>query len=75
MRTGSYVFIIGILLIILPFLGIPSIWKQYLTITFGIALLLFGYIIRRRQFLMSHTNDDGEFVTETFVETTPEMFR
>jgi FtsH-binding integral membrane protein len=75
MRTGSYVFIIGIFLIILPFLGIPSVWKQYLTIGLGVALLFFGYIIRRRQFLMSHATDDGEFVTETFVETTPEMFR
>jgi len=75
MRKGSLVFFIGLLLVILPYLGIPSLWKQYLTIGAGVVLIFLGYIIRRQQFLSSLENNRGERVGDTFVETTPELFK
>jgi len=75
MRKGSVVFLLGILLVLLPHLGIPSLWKEYITIGAGILLIFFGYFIRRQQFLAALENDRGERVSDTFVETTPELFK
>jgi len=74
MRKGSYVFLFGIILVVVPYLGIPSLWKQYIILAIGIMLILLGYAIRRAQYF-SDINSNGEFVTDTFVETTPELFK
>lgn len=75
MRTGSLVFLLGILLVILPYLGIPSLWKHYITIGAGALLIFLGYFIRRAQYLRDIDSGNGERVAETFVETTPELFK
>jgi hypothetical protein len=75
MRKGSLVFLIGILLVFVPYLGIPADWKQYATVGSGAMLIFLGYFIRRQQFLRDIENESGERVTETFVETTPELFK
>ncbi len=75
MRKGSYVFLIGILLVVVPYLGIPMLWKQYFTVGAGVALILFGYAIRRAQYYADISSENGEFVSETFVEATPELFK
>lgn len=75
MRKGSFVFLIGITLVLLPYLGIPTLWKQYLTIASGAALIFLGYAIRRAQYLNDIDSGNGELVSETFVEATPELFK
>lgn len=75
MRKGSFVFLIGILLVLLPYLGIPNLWKQYATIISGVLLIFLGYAIRRAQYLADIDSGNGERVSETFVETTRELFK
>ena len=74
MTKGILVFFIGIILIILPYLGIPAIWKEYLSVTIGIFLLIFGYGLRRAQYLAEIDQGNGERKGETFVETTQKLF-
>jgi uncharacterized membrane protein len=74
MRKGTLVFVFGILLILLPYLGIPSDWKEIGQIAIGVILLLVGYAIRRDHYLRTIDQGDGTRVDETFVETTPHLF-
>lgn len=75
MTKGTAVFLLGLLLLIVPSLGIPLWWKQVFFIATGILLLFIGYAIRRAQYL--RTLDDsstGMRHSETFVETTQNLF-
>lgn len=74
MTKGTLVFILGILLIVLPYVGLPSAWKQYIYVGLGIILLLIGYAIRRAQYYREIDMGNGERGGETFVETTQSMF-
>lgn len=74
MSKGTFVFLLGILLILIPYLGIPSLWKQYMYVGLGILLLLMGYAIRRAQYLQEIDLGNGERGGETFVETTQNLF-
>ena len=74
MSKGTLTFLLGIFLITLPYLGIPSIWKQYAYVGLGILLLLLGYALRRAQYFREIDQGNGERVGETFVETTQNLF-
>lgn len=74
MSKGTTVFLLGILLVLLPYLGIPSSWKQYAFVGIGSLLLILGYMIRRAQYLADIDTGNGERSDETFVETTQNLF-
>lgn len=74
MKSGTLVFFSGLLLVVLPYLGIPALWKQYTYLGIGVLLILLGYIVRRRQFLDEIDYGNGERGTDTFVETTKDLF-
>ncbi|MBY0538578.1 hypothetical protein K2P47_04250 [Patescibacteria group bacterium] len=74
MSKGTLAFLLGILLILLPYLGIPSVWKQYAYVALGIILVLLGYAIRRAQYFHEIDNGNGERGGDTFVETTQNLF-
>ena len=74
MSKGTMAFLLGILLILLPYLGIPSVWKQYVYVGLGIALVLLGYALRRTQYFHEIDNGNGERGGDTFVETTHNLF-
>lgn len=74
MTKGTFVFLIGGMLIILPYLGIPSTWKHYVYLGLGIMLLLLGYALRRSRYLADIDRGNGERGGETFVETTQNLF-
>jgi len=74
MTKGTFVFFIGILLIILPYLGIPMDWKEYFYIGIGALLLVIGYKLRRAQYLVEIDRGNGERGGETFIETTKNLF-
>ena len=74
MTKGTFIFLLGLLLIVLPYLGIPETWKQYLYIGLGILLVLIGYMLRRAQYLIDIDRGNGERGGETFVETTKQLF-
>lgn len=74
MSKGTFLFFLGILLIVLPYLGLPSVWKNYLYVGLGVLLLLVGYAIRRNQYFLEIDRGNGERGGDTFVETTQNLF-
>ncbi len=74
MRKGTLVFVIGIVLVVTPYLGIPSDWKVWCTVVSGALLILTGYGIRREQYLMQIDRGNGTRADDTFVETTQHLF-
>lgn len=74
MTKGTFVFLLGILLVLVPYLGIPTSWKQYIYVGLGIVLILVGYAIRRSRYLSDIDRGNGERGGETFVETTQNLF-
>lgn len=60
MKRESLIFILGVVLIALPFLGIPSAWKRIAYVVLGCAFALVGYQLRRLAYLRTiehHTED------------------
>lgn len=74
MTKGTLVFLLGLVTIILPTLGVPLWWKQIIFGAMGIVLLGIGYSIRRSQYLATLEHDGTVRTAETFVETTEPLF-
>ena len=70
MSKETLVFIFGILLTFLPFLGIPLWWRQHMIAGIGIILIIIGYILRRAEYLRRLDKGNGERGTDVFIETT-----
>lgn len=68
MSKESIVFTLGILLLIIPNLGIPESWKFYFFIVAGVLLVFIGYGLRRASYLRSIKKENGESGTDSFVE-------
>jgi hypothetical protein len=75
MTKETLVFFTGILLVLIPFLGIPEAWRQYLIAALGAVLILVGYVLRRSVYLSRIDRGNGERGTDSFVETTEPLFR
>ncbi|MCA9355372.1 hypothetical protein KC865_02365 [Candidatus Kaiserbacteria bacterium] len=74
MSKETLVFIFGIILTIIPFLGIPESWRQYSILGIGVFLILIGYALRRKVYLESIDKGNGERGVDSFVETTENLF-
>lgn len=74
MSKETLVFLIGIVLTLLPFLGIPEDWKQYAIALFGAFLILIGYMLRRAVYFARIDHGNGERGDDSFVETTKQLF-
>jgi heme/copper-type cytochrome/quinol oxidase subunit 4 len=74
MSRETFVFFIGIILTLLPFLGIPEDWKQYAVATLGAFLILVGYMLRRKVYFTRIDHGNGERGDGSFVETTKQLF-
>lgn len=74
MSKETLVFLFGVLLLIIPFLGIPEEWRQYLVAAVGAILVFVGYGLRRAIFLRRIEKANGERATDSFVETTEVLF-
>lgn len=74
MSRESLVFIVGLIVLFTPVLGIPSVWKSYILTAAGIALLLLGYFLRRASYYRRIDRGNGERATDSFVETTQKLF-
>lgn len=68
MSRESIVFTLGILILVIPNLGIPEAWKFYFFIGAGILLVTIGYSLRRSAYLRSIQKENGEQSTDSFVE-------
>lgn len=74
MRNGGVVLCVGVLLLVVPALGVPPVWKQWLAWVGGVALVVSGYL-QIRHAMQAHVDlGDGERETDTFVETTGSLF-
>ena len=74
MTKGTFLFFLGLFLIVVPYFGIPSVWKQYIYVGLGILIVLIGYSLRRAQYLRELDLGNGHRGGETFVETTESLF-
>jgi len=74
MSKETLVFILGVFLTVLPFLGLPELWKQYAIATIGAVLIIVGYVLRRALYLERIDKGNGERGTDSFVETTQQLF-
>ena len=74
MSKETLVFLFGILLTVVPFLGMPEAWRQYSIAGIGIVLVLVGYALRRRLYLSRLDKGNGEREADSFVETTETLF-
>lgn len=74
MTKETLVFLFGILLIIIPFLGIPEEWRYYAVTVMGVILMFIGYELRRRTYLSRIDKGNGERGNDSFVETTEKLF-
>lgn len=74
MTKGTAIFLLGLLVIILPALGVPMAWKQIAFAVMGIIMLGLGYSLRRSQYLATLEHDGVVRTAETFVETTEPLF-
>lgn len=68
MSRESIVFTIGILLLVIPHLGVPETWKSYFFVAAGVLLVMVGYSLRRSAYLRSIEKENGEQGTDSFVE-------
>lgn len=75
MSKETLVFIFGILLTIVPFIGVPEAWRQYAVVALGCVLIMVGYALRRSLYLRRLETEDGERSSDSFVETTEQLFR
>ncbi len=74
MSKETLVFVGGILLTVVPFLGIPESWKNITVAVLGVIFLLMGYALRRALYLAKIDRGNGERGTNSFVETTQPLF-
>jgi hypothetical protein len=74
MSKQTSVFILGIGLMLAPFLGVPLQWRQYAIAGVGAFLVVVGYMLRRDQYLQSLDHGNGERGNDSFVETTEKLF-
>lgn len=70
----TLVFLCGLLLIVIPFLGVPEEWRYYAVTAMGVVLVFVGYELRRRIYLSRIDKGNGERGTDSFVETTEKLF-
>jgi heme/copper-type cytochrome/quinol oxidase subunit 4 len=74
MSKETLVFFIGIILTLVPFLGIPEDWRQYAVAIAGALLILIGYMLRRAVYFKKIDHGNGERGDGSFVETTKQLF-
>ncbi|MEI8130063.1 MAG: hypothetical protein WCG55_00995 [bacterium] len=68
MNKEKVLLILGVWLIILPFLGFPDLWKTILISATGVVVVYLSALIWK-QVRMRALNNVAEIKTETFTET------
>jgi len=60
--------LLGLVVLFLPSLGVPSDWKLYVHVGAGALLVLVGYSLRRSMYLRTIDKGNGERGTDAFLE-------
>ena len=74
MSKETLVFLFGIFLTVIPFLGVPESWRQYSILGIGVFLIIIGYALRRSVYLTRIDYGNGERGSDSFIETTETLF-
>ncbi|MFT5832214.1 MAG: hypothetical protein ACI9SY_000597 [Candidatus Paceibacteria bacterium] len=74
MRKATLIGVLSLLLIVLPFLGVPEAWKTYGTSGIGVILLFLGYMLVRDRIYDESDLGNGERGNESYIETTESLF-
>jgi len=74
MNKATLIGLLGLVLIVLPFLGIPETWQRYGTSGAGIILLILGYLLIRDKVYADTDMGNGERGNESYIETTESLF-
>jgi len=69
MSRESVVFFLGLVVLVVPYVGIPPDWKLYIYTAAGVCLMVVGYMLRHSAYIRSIENEDGERDTDSFVES------
>ncbi len=68
MNKEKVLLILGVWLMILPFLGFPDLWKTILIVATGLTVTYLSALIWK-QVRVRNINNVAEIKTETFTET------
>lgn len=68
MTRESVVFLAGIILFLVPNLGIPEAWKYVIYIGLSVILMIVGYMLRHAAFIRRIERSNGELHSDSFVE-------
>jgi hypothetical protein len=68
MTRESTVFFVGIVVFLVPHIGIPESWKAYAFAFSGVLLMVVGYSLRQKAYIRSIEKENGERDTDSFVE-------
>ena len=68
MTRESIVFFLGVVIFVVPHIGIPNTWKLYGYAFSGLALIFIGYSLRQQAYIRSIEKENGERDTDSFVE-------
>ncbi len=68
MSRESFVLLTGLVVFFMPYIGIPTRYKEYIFLGTGALLMLVGYSLRRSAFLRSLEDEHGERRSDAFVE-------
>jgi len=68
MSQESLVFVMGALVVLTPFLGVPNTWKEWILTILGALIIVFSYRMRRARYLRSLETAGGERHADAFVE-------
>lgn len=69
MSRESLVFILGFLIFLVPFLGLPQDYKDVVLPIIGAFLMLVGFMLRRSAYLRSIERESGERQSDAFAES------
>lgn len=72
MSREATVCVLGLMVMLIPFLGLPTLYKERALLLVGIGVVLLGYSLRRRAFLREIERADGERVADSFSEHRPQ---
>jgi hypothetical protein len=68
----SLVFLLGVIVFVIPLIGVPPLWKEYAITIIGILLILVGFSLRRSAYYRKIDRGNGERSTDSFVESLPD---
>lgn len=67
MKLYTFIILLGVLVYVTPFLGIPEDMRAYLLFVAGFCIVVSGFVVRYRQKKYEQSPEDI-----TYVETIPE---